>query len=152
MRNATCLCLACLALSALLSAGCTSVASAVAGGAILTGGSQAISDTATDTLDLHLTIATEIARAVLGDLDLTIIKDAPTRRGGALTRWDFEAVTLGDEAVSIDVTLVQISRRLTQVSVRASKGWLRPDLPTAETIIDRISHDAARRMIGDAKH
>ena len=135
MRRTGLLILPVILLLAPLTAGCSSVAAGLACGVLLATGDHVIKDT-----------SEEITRQVFRELSLHVLEETPTRQDdGRLTRWNFEAGVAIGEVVSVDVVLEKVSKNLTRITVEATKGWLRPDLATAQAVIMEISIGANRK-------
>jgi len=138
MRRTGLLILPVILLLAPLTAGCSSVAAGLACGVLLATGDHVIKDTAVETVAVPISEADE--------LSLHVLEETPTRQdNGRLTRWSFEVGVMAEELVSVDVVLEKVSKNLTRVTVEATKGWLRPDLATAQTVITEISIGANRK-------
>ena len=146
MRRTGLLILPVILLLAPLVAGCSSVAAGLACGVLLATGDHMIKDTAVETVALPISEAEEITRQVFRELSLHVLEETPTRQDdGRLTRWNFEAGVAIGEVVSVDVVLEKVSKNLTRITVEATKGWLRPDLATAQAVIMEISIGANRK-------
>ena len=145
MRRTGLLILTVVLLLAPLVAGCSSVAAGLACGVLLAAGDHTIKDTAVETVALPISDAERITRQVLRELSLHVLDETPTRQDdGRLVRWDFEAGVMAEELVSVDVVLERVSKNLTRITVEANKGWLSPDLTTAQAVMTEISIGANR--------
>ena len=133
-----------LLLLSTLSTGCWTVAAGVTGGVILGAGAHVLENTAEDTVAIEVSEAKAITRQVLTESGLLILGVKPTYQNSRITRWDFEAGAVGDTVLMVDVSLAEVSRELTRVTVKADKGWLSPDLPTARAVLARIARSANR--------
>ena len=121
-----------------LLAGCWSVAASVTGGTLLGVGSHAVSDTSHAVVALPLGRTEARTRKTLAELDVDIADITRKKCEGADTTCHFEAGLLGKGMILVDVTLERLSSALTRITVTASRGWLRPELETAEEILTRI--------------
>jgi hypothetical protein len=128
-----------------VSSGCVEMVGAMAGGGMLGVTAYLLDKQAQETLSINITDAEMITRRTYSEFGMTITKADPTRDSRDdrdVRRWTFEGGSVGDRVVMVDVVVSKISRDVTQVTVEADKGSLKPDHATAEAFMAEIRKSA----------
>ena len=122
-------------------AGCETLAATMAGGTMFAFGTYYVNGSAEETVKFTLAETEPVAHVTLKDFGLHILSATQTLEEHEVVKTDFRAGVIGDEYESVTISLYRVSARATRMRVIARKGWMRPDYPTAEAILNAMIKD-----------
>lgn len=134
-----------LALLALFSGGCASVAASVAGGGLVAAGLYVVQDTAEETVCAPIAGAQDVVHTVLQRLHVDTVDIQKHVKDKTIRQYRFECNLVGQDIVPVDIELTEMSPQMTKITVSARRDLAHPELETAQRLIEQFTAEINRR-------